>query len=231
MQTGNNKPAEKRADMNRMIFLLFPVLSFAGNITDTTIDLFASDMTERHRSLKSVVSINTYSQLYLHQSGIGSGYVGAIHDFTKKICWGLGLRPEYNLNSHLFSVHFEYSNKHLHYYCTPVVAPPHDSLDPPYPSKLFLKNRYHYFCCGLGYGYQIKVNDLIKINVEVHLSDRMLLEEKQPNEFYLAPYLSLNFKCFGIFFKENIQLSRERWESETMSSVLGVNWKIRLFEK
>jgi hypothetical protein len=114
------------------------------------------------------------------------------------------------------------------------VGPSHDSddsLDQSYQSKFFLKNRYHYFCCGWGYGYQIDVNNLIKLNIEIHMSDRILLEEKQQNEFYLAPYLSLNIKSIGIFFKENIQLSRERWESETISSVLGVNYNIKLFEK
>ena len=65
---------------------------------------------------------------------------------------------------------------------------------------------------------------------KIHLSDRVLLKEKYSNEYYCAPYCSFNINGFGIFFKENVRLSQERWESETLSGVLGANVNIKLFD-
>ncbi len=57
--------------MNRLFLLfLMPVVSFAQNTTDTTI-IFTLK-TAKNNSFSKSISVNAYSQLYLHQSGIGS---------------------------------------------------------------------------------------------------------------------------------------------------------------
>ena len=209
--------------VNKLLPLLIILtdISFAQIITDTTIDLFTPDKKESARQIQSEISIYPFSELYLYQSGIGSGYVGSDIDFKTKICWALGLRPEYNLNGHLFSVQFAYINKTFYYYWWPSVR---------YPERHFSREMYHYFLWGIGYGYKIRLHDLFNITIEIHVSDRMLFQVNQSNEFYSAPYISVNFAGFGIFFKENILLSRKRWESERLSSVIGIHYQIRLFK-
>ena len=210
--------------MIRILFFLFSlaIISSARNVSDTTIYIFTIDTTNKHNPLKQSLWLNAYSQVYLHEKGIGSGLCGVAYDFKKKVCWGLGLRPEYNLNSNIFSIHFEYIGEILHYYSWPVVVD---------PTITFHKERYDFFCFGYGYGYQFNIKDLIKVNIEIHMSDRILLNTISNCGFYLSPYLSLNFKFFSIFFKENIIISRKRWASEFFSTVLGVDFIIRLFEK
>lgn len=212
-----------------LLLSLIPAVSFAQIVTDTTINI--SDLSKR-RPLKQQVSLNLYSQLYVHQSGIGSGIVGCERDYRKKIGWGFGLRPEYILNGNIFSIHFEYINRILHYYSWPVVPPdPYDTSYHNDQAKDYNKESINNFCFGTGYGYQINVNDLLKINLEVHLSDRVIIQLHHENEFFLVPYLSLNIKSFGIFYKENINLSRELYSSENFSGVIGVNYRAKLFDK